>query len=341
MEVGESGLENVEPVQQGGLFEKQEKALMGHVCPSCGSHDTITDHEAGERYCVGCGLVIDDTLINEGAEWRAFTPQEGDRRSRTGLGASILYQPGTTFDVPWNVDADGRAGLRRMKQEHTKTKTKGNKERNFTIARTEINRLSDMLNLGRHMREQSAHIYKKALDADLIRGRNIAGIAAASVYAAIRMDPEKVRTLIQVADASTLDKKDIARMYRLILRELDIDVHTPMAEYHVRKVVGRVKASSRCENLAVALLDDLRKYNKGAAGAGRGRTGTAGKSPSGLAAAAVYLAFDYLREFYDEPKVTQKDIANASGTTEVTVRNRLKDFGKKRDITEIAKKYGL
>lgn len=341
MEVSESGMENVEPVQQSGLLEKQENAIMGHACPSCGSHNTITDHEAGERYCIGCGLVIDDTLINEGAEWRAFTPQEGDRRSRTGLGVSVLYQPGTTFDVPWNVDTDGRAGLRRMKQEHTKTKIKDNKEKNFTIAKTEINRLLDRLNLGRHMREQSAHIYRKALDADLVRGRNISGIAAGSVYAAIRMDPEKVRTLAQVADVSLLNKKDIARMYSLILRELNIDVHTPMAEYHVRKVAGGVKASSRCENLAIALLDDLRKYNKGAAGAGRGRTGTAGKSPSGLAATAVYLASDYLYELYDEPKITQKVIADASGTTEVTIRNRMKDFGKKGDISEIAKKYGL
>ena len=340
MEVGESGLENVEsnvePILDSGLLEKQEKALMGHACPACGGHKTITDYEAGERYCMDCGLVIDDTLINEGAEWRAFTMEESKRRSRVGPGASLLHQPGTTFDVPWNADTEKTAGLSRMRLEHRKAKMQGSKERNLTNARTEIDRLLDKLGLGRHMREQSAYIYRKALDADLVRGRTIDGIAAASVYAAIRMDPEKVRTLRQVADASHLGKKDIARMYRLILKELDIDVRAPMAEYHVRRIAGGVKASSRCENLAVALLDDLRKYNKGAAS-----TGTSGKSPSGLAAAAVYLASDYLRELYDEPRVTQKDIAEASGMTEVTVRNRMKDFGKEGGIDEIAKRYGL
>lgn len=339
MEVSESGLENVEsnvePIPHSGLLEKQENALMGHVCSACGSHDTITDYDVGERYCTGCGLVIDDTLINEGKEWRAFTAEEKERKSRVGPGASLLHQPGTTFDVPWNIDNEERTRLNRMKREHARTKIQDSKERNLTNARTEIDRLLDKLDLGRYMKEQTAHIYRKALDAGLVRGRSISGIAAASVYAAIRMDPEKVRTLTQVADASPLGKKDIARMYRLILRELDIDVRAPMAEYHVRKIAGEVRASNRCENLAVALLDDLRKY-KGAAG-----TGTAGKDPSGLAAAAVYLASDYLRELYKEPRVIQKDIADAAGTTEVTVRNRMKDFGEREDIAEIAKKYGL
>ena len=43
----------------------------------------------------------------------------------------------------------------------------------------------------------------------------------------------------------------------------------------------------------------------------------AGKDPMGLAAAALYLSC-----ISDGKNTTQKDISNASGVTEVTIRNR-------------------
>jgi transcription initiation factor TFIIB len=48
---------------------------------------------------------------------------------------------------------------------------------------------------------------------------------------------------------------------------------------------------------------------------------SAGKDPMGLAAAALYLACVMLGE-----NKTQKDIAQAAGVTEVTIRNRYKDL---------------
>ncbi|MGA3112481.1 MAG: AsnC family transcriptional regulator, partial [Candidatus Bathyarchaeia archaeon] len=44
-----------------------------------------------------------------------------------------------------------------------------------------------------------------------------------------------------------------------------------------------------------------------------------GKDPMGLAAAALYIAC-----LQNDERVTQKDVAEAAGVTEVTVRNRYK-----------------
>jgi transcription initiation factor TFIIB len=52
---------------------------------------------------------------------------------------------------------------------------------------------------------------------------------------------------------------------------------------------------------------------------------TAGKDPMGLAAAALYIACHICDE-----KRTQKNIADAAGVTEVTIRNRYK--GLKKDL---------
>ena len=46
---------------------------------------------------------------------------------------------------------------------------------------------------------------------------------------------------------------------------------------------------------------------------------SAGKDPMGMAAAALYIAC-----VQNSEKITQKEIAEAAGVTEVTVRNRYK-----------------
>jgi transcription initiation factor TFIIB len=51
---------------------------------------------------------------------------------------------------------------------------------------------------------------------------------------------------------------------------------------------------------------------------------SAGKDSMGLAAAALYIAC-----LKNTEKETQKDISEAAGVTEVTVRNRYKDLMKK------------
>lgn len=61
------------------------------------------------------------------------------------------------------------------------------------------------------MTERAAYIYRKALERNLVRGRSITAILAASLYAA-RRDREVPRTLKDVAAASNVKKKDIAKV---------------------------------------------------------------------------------------------------------------------------------
>ena len=54
---------------------------------------------------------------------------------------------------------------------------------------------------------------------------------------------------------------------------------------------------------------------------------TSGRGPTGVAAAAIYVASIYYRE-----RRTQRDIARISQVTEVTVRNRFKELITKLNI---------
>lgn len=48
---------------------------------------------------------------------------------------------------------------------------------------------------------------------------------------------------------------------------------------------------------------------------------TAGKQPNAMVATVLYLS-----SLRNNERITQKDIATASGVTEVTIRNRFKDL---------------
>jgi transcription initiation factor TFIIB len=54
---------------------------------------------------------------------------------------------------------------------------------------------------------------------------------------------------------------------------------------------------------------------------------TSGRGPTGLAAAALYIATILCGE-----RRTQREVADVAGVTEVTIRNRYKELAKKLDI---------
>jgi len=163
-------------------------------CPKCGNTNIITDTENGERVCSTCGLVIEETPIDMGPEWRAFTVAEKNTRSRTGLGSSLtLYDKGLSTVFKGDRDASGRklnneARLKmdRLRRYDNRSKFDETWRRNLSIAMAELDRMSVILHIPSNIKEQAALIYRKALKADLIRGRSIDAFVAASIYAACR-----------------------------------------------------------------------------------------------------------------------------------------------------------
>jgi transcription initiation factor TFIIB len=172
---------------------------------------------------------------------------------------------------------------------------------------SELDRLSGKISISQPIREKAALIYRKALDKGLVRGRSISAIAAASLYAACRKSAVP-RTLREIAEVSLVDRKDVARCYRMLLHELDF--HMPISDplTYISKIAEKNGVSGKTQGTAIQILR----------GAKRKRV-SAGKDPMGMASAALYIAC-----LQNNEKITQKDIAEAAGVTEVTVRNRYK-----------------
>lgn len=285
-------------------------------CPECGSGNIIQDEDSGEIICGNCGLVIKDTLVNDGPEWRAFTPGEKESRSRIGVPLSFaVHDKGLTTVIGRigkdaygrNIPLNTKLQMLRLCKWQIRSRVHSSTDRNLAQAMAELDRLCDKLRIPANIKERAAVMYRKALEEGLVRGRSISAITAAALYAACRIT-QTPRTLREIAKQSPIDKKDIARCYRLMLKNLNIQMPKPDAQMRVPKIAAKVDIGEKTQQTAIDILRRAEKV----------RT-TAGKDPMGLAAAALYIACVINNE-----KRTQKVIADAAGVTEVTIRNRYK-----------------
>lgn len=285
-------------------------------CPECGSILIIESGETGELVCGNCGLVISEESYDRGPEWRAFTPEEKAGKSRVGGPISILHADKglpTVIDkvskdaFGRKVDLPTRIQMLRLRKWQTRTQYQSPVERNLLQALAELDRIVDKLHIPEDLQEEAAEIYRKSLDKGLVRGRSISAIVAASVYAACRIY-SRPRSLKEIASVSRVKKKDIARCYRLLLNELNLLMPIPDPRAYISKISAKAGVPEKTQTKSIQLLKEAEEKDC-----------IIGKDPVGLAAAAIYIACVLTGE-----KKTQKDIAEAAGVTEVTVRNRYK-----------------
>lgn len=286
-------------------------------CAQCGNTDLVDDPLSGEKVCDQCGLVVMGTALDMGPERRAFNPEEKAERARTGTPMSYTrYDKGlyTTFQP--NIDAHGRRldpktrrRMWRLRSYDNRSKLDASGMRNLSKAMNELERLADRLHLPESANERAAVIYRRVLRRYMIKGRTISGFVAASVYAACRLAGIP-RTLSEVAEESTEEEKDVARTYRYLVSELNLKMPVDYPMKFVPRIAEQLDISREADRLSVMMLREAKRERA-----------LTGKDPCGMAAAALYLACKA-----NDERVTQKDIAWAAGTTEVTIRNRLRDL---------------
>ncbi|GFN41621.1 MAG: transcription initiation factor IIB 1 [Marine Group I thaumarchaeote] len=285
-------------------------------CPRCGKGNLVTDTNTGENFCGKCGFVITDKIDESGPEWRSFTKEEHEGRSRAGVPTSLaMHDMGlATIIGPTNKDATGKPLSSSMKSTIERLRTWDSRsqvhepvDRNFRQAFSELDRLKDKLAVGDAVIEKAAYIYRKALEKGLVRGRSISALIASALYAACR-DTETPRTLKDVGNASNIKRKDIARCYRLLLRELSLKMPVVNPINCISRIASKAGLSEKTKREATKILQTAEELKI-----------SAGKDPMGLAAAALYVACVTNGE-----SKTQRDVAEAAGVTEVTIRNRYK-----------------
>jgi len=286
------------------------------ACTNCGSTNIIYSSR-GELVCDDCGTVISEREIDFGQEWRAFTAEEREKRSR--VGESI--KPGMTTGMMSTIidkrdinklklDAQRRVDALQMRKWQMRSRFQTARDRSTAQALAEISRIATPLKLPDSVKAEAATIYQRAVDAGLVRGRSIESIVAATLYVACRKLNLPI-SLDQITQYTrNQNKKDVARCYRLLVKDLNIIMPVPDPVSYIPRIAYKLGLDEEAQDKAQEIIRQAQEVGI-----------TAGKDPAGLAAAAIYVV-----SLLENKKKTQREIASAAEVTEVTVRNRYKEL---------------
>ncbi len=295
---------------------------MSHIkrCPECGSTDLTYDDQRGEIICNECGLIIEEKMVDTGQDLGGQF-DKADKKGRGGAPMSLQkFDKGLTTNVGeisdiYRLEAGQTRKFLRLKKWQERVST--SIERNLRLAMAELRRVASFLNLPSVVKDEASRVYNFVLQRGLVRGRSMESVIAACIYAACR-SYNIPRTLDEIAGASDVERKEIGRTYRFIVRKLKIKVTPSSPKDYISRFSSILHLSPKTQNEALKILKkaDVSEL-------------TSGRGPAGVAAAALYVA-----ALINDEKKTQREVADVAGITEVTIRNRYKELIDRLDLEE-------
>jgi transcription initiation factor TFIIB len=257
-------------------------------CPVCGG-PLVTDRERGEVVCAQCGLVVAESAVDMGPEWRVFDERER-RRVRTAplklvIKTDMAVKP--EHGVQW----------RRLAKFHRET-LHGH-ERRLSVIGAELKRVRECAGLPQRVIEEAEALVKKCFE--VVAGFPPEVVAVAVLWTAAKAAgmPRPLEDLLRCSKASERRVRRVA--WRL--KEAVKLGRRPIEDY-VKTLAARVNLPAPVVKSAVELLEKNRRV-------------LFGKNPWVSAAAALWLAS--LKKLG-----LLKALAEAAGTTPASIRNAAK-----------------
>jgi len=283
-------------------------------CNICGKPLRISKEEV---YCPNCGIVVEDFPMDSKPDYKEDNEKTGYgspvKHSTTSIGSVIKYT-----DLG-KLDPKTRNNMSKLIQWTNKLNTA--MERNLNFAFGELEKYASIIHAPEQIKEEASRIYREAVQRNLVRGRSMESIAAACLYIACK-EFESPRTLDEVADSAGINKKELGRTCRFVMRELDISLAPVNPSSYISKFANKLNLSQKTQTDAVKILEKALKMDL-----------TSGKSPQGTAAAALYLC-----ALMNKEKRTQREIADTASITEVTIRNRYKELLRELNLRDRLRK---
>ncbi|KAK7497007.1 hypothetical protein BaRGS_00011743 [Batillaria attramentaria] len=278
-------------------------------CPEHPDAYLIEDYHAGDMICPECGLVVGDRVVDVGSEWRTFSNEKSTKdNSRVGAAENPLLEGGelsTMIATGPGMDCRDEFG----KPMYRNRRTLNSSDRALLNAFHEITQMADRLNLPKMIADRASTLFKQVHEGKTLKGRSNDAIASACMYIACRQESVP-RTFKEICAVSKISKKEIGRVFKLILKTLETNV----------EVITTGDFMSRfCSNLGLPL-----SVQKAATHIARKAVEldlVPGRSPISVAAAAIYMASQA-----SDDKKTQREIGEITGVAEVTIRQSYKSM---------------
>jgi transcription initiation factor TFIIB len=284
-------------------------------CDECGGN-IIYSSETAEEVCEECGIVVNDTNIDYGPEWRSNTNETGESRRAGNIITEQLYDRGISATISdSNYDARGNLisaeNRRKMTRLRKKDKWKGNdsKARKMNYGLGEINRMGTSLGIPSSVIDIASVIYRKIHSKGLLVGRSIEAAASAALYIGCKIE-HITRTFEEIESTSRVDVDRVRRMYLYTLKKMDIEVPPTSPEEFIPRFISRTNATTQHEAKAISLLEIYKR-----------KSNISGKAPSVLAATAIYAAGIKINRI-----IPQNVIAEEANIAQCSIRENYREL---------------
>lgn len=297
------------------------RILENQACPDCGSQSFFHNRERGELVCKECSFVLDEALIDFGSEVRRFDDDgagsdDGDSRTGAPFDPRIVNNLATTIGNASDfakLNSRTRAFVSRLKKRQSWASTSF--EQNLGTAMASIRLVSSKLSLPERVEKEAAVLYRQAALKGLAMKRSIENLSVAALFIACKMQGIP-RAMKEFSEASKCELKVLGKCFKLILRELNLKLAPLSPVDYIAKFASALKLTPKTQSRAVKLVQEMERKNF-----------TSGLSPLSISASVIYISCQIERE-----RKTQAQIAEATGITETTLRNRCKDLVPKLGI---------
>jgi transcription initiation factor TFIIB len=135
------------------------------------------------------------------------------------------------------------------------------------------------------------------------------GLVGAALYAACR-ETSTPKTIADVANTCNLTSKDVMAHYKILLRELSLQMPVLHGPDYVTLLSNRLKLSERTKREALRIYSMVHQNRI-----------SLGKNPRALAGAVIYLASQNSNEF-----LRQVEICQIADISTVSLRKRCKEI---------------
>jgi transcription initiation factor TFIIB len=293
------------------------------VCEFCKSDSVIFDNVSFEYVCSSCGCVSSQDPNSD--SMASFRNNSGyNDRTRTGMpeslaihnkGLSTLIGIGDTDARGKALDSSQKNNIQRLRTWNNRAQLNDSVSRNLEKALKLLNNFGDKLYLSQAVIEGAAYIYRKAAIKKLAKGRSTLGLVGASLYAACR-ETATPKTITDIATACNITTKDIMSHYKLILKELSLQMPVLHGPDYVTLICNRLQLSEKTKREALRIFSLVQQNRI-----------SIGKNPRALAGSIIYLASQNCNEF-----LRQVEICQVAEISTVSLRKRCKEIKSKTEL---------
>ena len=285
-------------------------------CKQCQNTTLVLDVLSSEYVCSTRGCVSNEKIYNN--ELAYFEKGEYNDKSRLGMPESLtVSHKGLSTLIGLNdtdvrgkvLDPVQKETIQRLRTWNNRSQLSDSISRNLDKALKYLNNFGDKLYLSPAVMENAAYIYRKAAIRKLAKGRSTISLVAASIYAACR-EISIPKTISDIAYVCNIPSKEIMSHYKLILKELSLNIPVIQGIDYVTLISNRLRLTEKTKREALRIFSLVQHSRI-----------SIGKNPRAFAGAIIYIASQDCNEF-----LRQVEVCQVADISTVSLRKRCKEI---------------